>query len=726
MSLILSMERIRDEDRPKVGGKAFALASLPKGEFTVPQAICITTDAYDAYVSLTGLRERILMEIHRKDFREMRWEEMWDASLRIRNMFLNTPIPSQLLAALGDAVTPFSAGKAVAVRSSAPGEDSAKASFAGLHESYVNVRGGDVILDHVRKVWASLWSDSALLYRRELGLDPDKSAMAVLIQEMVLGERSGVVFCRSPMDPSQAVIESVHGLNQGLVDGTVEPDRWIVKRASREILSHVEPVRDCWVAPVEGGAALEALPPELASRPPLSDDEAKAVCRLAMSAEDHFGAPQDVEWTFRKGVLHLLQSRPITTGESDNRTDNRAWYLSLRRSFDNLRALRNTIEDDLIPAILRDGADLESMDLEALPLEELASEAERRGDIHRRWVETYWRDFIPFAHGARLFGQVYNDAVRPADPYEFMGLLAATEMESLKRNRLLEGMARELRESPRLRNAIERGDAAREDPSFGGRLDAFVSRYGLLICPGGPSADCRFHVSGILLKMAEAPPTSSGAVPASVSAEAFLSRFEGKQREEAAEMLDLARASYRLRDDDNLHLARIEAELDRAVALAEARLAPDSVTPEDLGACRERISRVKKKGYVPRSTAASPTVNPDFEIRRRQLTGQPAGPGLARGPARVITKRSDLTQFQSGEVLVCDAVDPAMTFVVPLCAGIVERRGGMLIHGAIIAREYGLPCVTGVTEATTRIRTGQALTVDGYLGIVIVGPDSIG
>ena len=87
-------------------------------------------------------------------------------------------------------------------------------------------------------------------------------------------------------------------------------------------------------------------------------------------------------------------------------------------------------------------------------------------------------------------------------------------------------------------------------------------------------------------------------------------------------------------------------------------------------------------------------------------------------------KRRELADFRSGEILVCDAIDPAMTFVVPLCAGIVERRGGMLIHGAIIAREYGLPCVTGVPDATILIHTGDEITVDGYLGIVTVGPDA--
>ena len=114
-----------------------------------------------------------------------------------------------------------------------------------------------------------------------------------------------------------------------------------------------------------------------------------------------------------------------------------------------------------------------------------------------------------------------------------------------------------------------------------------------------------------------------------------------------------------------------------------------------------------------------------YEIKPRQLVGQPAGPGIAKGKARVIQQHSDLAEFKSGEVLICDAVDPNMTFVVPLASAVVERRGGMLIHGAIIAREYGLPCITGIPDATTLIKTGDEITVDGYLGLVTVGGTGI-
>ncbi|MEZ4602687.1 MAG: PEP/pyruvate-binding domain-containing protein [Desulfobacterales bacterium] len=195
------------------------MARLHQNGFNVPAAVCITTNAYQQFIRATGLATRIQMEINRKDFKDMRWEEIWDAALRIRNLFLRAPFPEKLDAALRGRLAPLFQDRAVAVRSTAPGEDDQGASFAGLHDSYVNVRGIDAIMDHVRLVWASLWSDAALLYRQEIGLSVIRSKMAVVVQEMIDGDRSGIIFTQNPANDRQSVIESVHGLNQGLVDG---------------------------------------------------------------------------------------------------------------------------------------------------------------------------------------------------------------------------------------------------------------------------------------------------------------------------------------------------------------------------------------------------------------------------------------------------------------------------------------------------------------------------
>jgi phosphohistidine swiveling domain-containing protein len=719
MNPVIPLDHIRDQDRDRVGGKAFSLARMVRSNVNVPDAICINTEAYNEYITSTGLRERVLFELNRKSFDEMRWEEMWDASLRIRNMFLNTPMPSKLLATLTRAVDSRFSGKAVVVRSSAPGEDSAKASFAGLHESYVNVRGTDSILEHIRLVWASLWSDAALLYRQELGLDVEKSTMAVVVQEIVIGDRSGVVFGKNPNDPSQAVIEAVYGLNQGLVDGTVEPDRWILDRKTGEIISHTPAHRGKAVFPAPEGVQLKPLSPAQLKRPPLDHGNIARVFDHARAAETLFGEPQDMEWTFGGDVLYVIQSRPITTGSAGDSGDKRSWYLGLRRSFENLKKLRRKIEGDLIPAMVEEADRLSRQDLKKLPESELADEIKRRAAIYDKWLGVYWDEFIPFAHGARLFGQVYNDAVRPADPYEFMDLLKATNMASLERNRMLEDMASMIRGNPRLAEAVRNGKAE-ADEEFDKALHTFVDLFGDLFRGMAESKEHYTAITGLLLEMAERPPPQRPFQPEDIESleKNFLSRYEGEKRAEAAKLLDLARTSYRLRDDDNIHLGRIKGQLSAGIEEAKRRT---EQRPSDDIKTRDLASLLKDPRYVLTVHASADQPGAGYRIKARQVVGQPAGPGIARGKARVIADPSDVFAFKAGEVLVCDAVDPSMTFVVPLSAGIVERRGGMLIHGAIIAREYGLPCVTGVPDATSLIHTGDQLTVDGYLGIVIIG-----
>jgi phosphoenolpyruvate synthase/pyruvate phosphate dikinase len=108
-------------------------------------------------------------------------------------------------------------------------------------------------------------------------------------------------------------------------------------------------------------------------------------------------------------------------------------------------------------------------------------------------------------------------------------------------------------------------------------------------------------------------------------------------------------------------------------------------------------------------------------VKPRQLIGQPAAPGLISGKVRIIRSPEDLGHFKAGEILVCDAIQPNMTHLVPLASAIIERRGGMLIHGAIIAREMGIPCVNGVPNAADILENGELVTVDGHLGIVTVG-----
>jgi pyruvate,water dikinase len=588
-----------------------------------------------------------------------------------------------------------------------------------LHDSYVNIRGVDAVLKHVRLVWASLWSDAALLYRHEIGLDVSRSAMAVVVQELMVGDTSGVTFTRDPTHDRQAVIEAVHGLNQGLVDGTIEPDRWTIRRDTGQIVTHTPAERKAYLVPGTESIAQAALPAGMVDNAPLSDEQVHAVYRLSRQVETAFEKPQDVEWTLSESGITLLQSRPITTrpGAGD---DQRGWYLSLHKSYGQLVELRQKIEHEHIPQMIELARELARIDLATLPAGELVTEIRRRWDLNQHWSTVYWDDFIPYAHGVRLFGQYYNDRLNPEDPYEFIDLLTQTEMQSLARNALLEELAQKVRTDADL---VENLSAGLDQNEFERKLKTFLEDFGDLSTgvTGGRAADGDLlAIVEFITELSRRPrppgPGRPGKDVAQLKAD-FLDCFEAEERGRAKALLELARNSYQLRDDDNIHLGRIEAQLQAAIVAGRQRL-NQGLVGEERQALEAVLEQVNADGGV-RSDSPAAEKQP-LNFRQRQLVGQPAGPGLVKARARVVTSPDQLLAFRSGEVLVCDAVDPNMTFVVPLAAGIVERRGGMLIHGAIIAREYGLPCVTGVPHAAVMIKTGDRITVDGYLGIVTV------
>lgn len=711
MQTLVRLADIGSLSRRDVGGKALALSRWKAGGAQVPEGVVVTTGAYGQFLTETPVGDRLTMELGRKEFARMRWEELWDAALRIRHLFLKTPLPDKLERELALSMPPTVLASPVAVRSSAPEEDSGRGSFAGLHESYVQVRGWAAILRCLKLVWASLWSDRALLYRQELGLGVETSRMAVLIQTMVAGECSGIVFSRSPDRRNEALVESVWGLNQGLVDGTIEPDRWRLERETGAVIDHVAPRRLHEMVPAEEGAECRDLPSARVFRPPLGDDDLQRVWRLALAAEEVFGAPQDVEWTLAGKTLWALQARPVTAMAGDT-DDERGWYLSLRRSVDQLEDLRARLEDRLLPAMAGRTEYWEALLDTSLSEGELALALNALCREIARWRGVYRRLCIPMAHGMRLFGQFFNDTVQTDDPFAFVPLLVGEALLSTGRNRTLAGLAERLAGDRATLALLEQGRELPADHPLVEALDDFDVHWGKPLWPADTPPQRRAALIRLLLQMVGQPLRKNR--QDKVDEAEFMERVPAARRAFAKRLLGVARASYRLRDNDNIYIGRLEACFETACAEGLRRLEAGTSAALESALRKAETLREKKTGdKIRRDTG------PWREVAARQSVGQPAGPGLAKGRARVVKDPRELAAFQKGEVLVCDAVDPVMTVVAPLAAAVVERRGGMLIHGAIIAREYGLPCVTGVPDATEIIRNGDLLTVDGYLGIVI-------
>ncbi len=721
-----------------VGGKAFKLAQLKTADFAVPQGFCITTWAYTTFVEENGIAPAIYMELGRKSMDEMRWEEIWDAALRIRSLFLTHPLPATLRDEISLALEQLDANKLLVVRSSAPGEDAAETSFAGLHESIIGVMGGAAIEDAVRLVWASLWSDAALLYRRELKLDPAHSRMAVLIQEMAEADQSGVAFGCDPRDGNinRVIVESVPGPCSQLVDGIIDPDRWEIDRQSKQVI--------VWLQGERGGSNEGRL---------LMEQDLQAVLTTLFSVEDKFGWAPDMEWCARSGLFTILQVRPVTTGKPDP-GDTRNWYLTLRPSDARLREMRRRVANELIPQLEEEGLRLAAEDLELYNNRLLADAVERRLEVVERWKKIYWDEFIPFAHGVRRLATYYNDAVQPEDPYEFVGLLRDQPLIAVQRNKAIMKLTEEIQGNKALQSALKNilqssagalaWNSARDSLSLAGdeSFERFISgfedltdRYLDIVYDQERLSGTTESMLQNILQLAQGAGKSKTAatpVDSSVDLERrLLSAVGGDRYEEAREIMETGRISWKLRDDDNLLVARLESQLLRALEIGVQRLraagrlyGKRKVTTRDAAS----ITRGLRDATVPPIDFHSPPMEKSAkgesrgaEERSRQLIGQPASPGVATGRARCIRGRADLGLFQRGEVLVCDAIQPTMTHLVPLASAIIERRGGMLIHGAIIARELGIPCVNGVRGAVEAIANGELVTVDGHLGIVTLG-----
>lgn len=200
----------------------------------------------------------------------------------------------------------------VAVRSSGVGEDSAGASFAGQHATHLNVCSPDGVDAAMRSLWESARSESALAYRRRLGL-PGEPRIAAVVQPLVTADVAGVMFTRNPLDGGDDfVIEASWGLGEAVVAGCVVPDHYRVAR-SGEVLERIAGSKEVAIEPApDGGTARRDLDPARAAALCLDDSQLVRLAALGRKAEHVFGGPQDVEWAFSGDELHLLQSRPIT------------------------------------------------------------------------------------------------------------------------------------------------------------------------------------------------------------------------------------------------------------------------------------------------------------------------------------------------------------------------------------------------------------------------------
>ncbi len=309
--------------KPEVGGKAASLGEMTGAGLPVPPGFALTTAAFRDSRDAADLDATLARLLHGLDTDDTGM--VADRCGQIREQITRMPVPANVEQSLRDAYAELCrrcgvSDVPVAVRSSATSEDSPDASFAGEHDTYLWVRGADDVVDAVRRCWASLFTDRATCYRVEMGYEHRTVEMSVVIQKMVRPVSAGVAFTLNPSDGDRSTIaiDSAWGFGEGVVSGEVTPDNFLVDKVLYEITRRRVCAKEVEFT-LDGGDRVVKRPleGERASAASLTDDQIKAIARLARTAERHYGCPQDIEWAVdadlgQDSAIVLLQARPET------------------------------------------------------------------------------------------------------------------------------------------------------------------------------------------------------------------------------------------------------------------------------------------------------------------------------------------------------------------------------------------------------------------------------
>ncbi|WP_229480269.1 phosphoenolpyruvate synthase [Mycolicibacterium mageritense] len=827
MAYTLDLDEIDRTSMPLVGGKGARLGELRRiGGIRVPDGFCVTTAAFGRFMAaVPSIGERLdaLSGLTADD-----QSAVGELSAQVRHALEETVVPRDIAAAIRGALRPQDA---YAVRSSATAEDLAAASFAGQQDSFLDVAGADEVVQHVKRCWASLFTERAVAYRLRNGFDHRQIHMAVVVQRMVPAQAAGVLFTADPVSGNRKVttVEAVVGLGDAMVSGQADADRYTVRDARVE-------------ASIRG------------PQPVLTDPQVLRLAELGRRVERHFGHPQDIEWCLLNDDFHLVQARPVTTlfpipdagdtqhhvylsvGHQQMMTDAMTplglsvWQLTTKRPMaeaggrlfvDVTKVLETpSTRNEFVAGFLRSDpltgaalhAVLDRVDFvrpvvgrvappatpPPTPIETDPALVTALIEQGQAGIAALKRDIEPLSGPALLdfivadfaelqrvlFALASNQAiVAGMDAAQWLNehLLewlgeknpADTLTQSVPHNVTSEmglellDVADAMRPYPDVVAVLERSgpqdDVLAALAGLPGEhaLREFLDRYGMR---------CAGEIDITRPRWSEQPGTLVAPILANIKnfgpGEARR-RFEDGLRQAAAKEHELL-TRLRALPDGERKAAETKLMIDRVRTFAGYREYPkygmvsryfiykqallrEAERLVGSGVLRERDDifylrldelrdvvrthrvdeqliherRAAFQGYQalrpPRVlTSDGEAITGGYrraDLPPGALAGLGVSAGTVEGRARVVTDIAR-AELEPGDILVTAFTDPSWTPLFVGITGLVTEVGGLMTHGAVIAREYGLPAVVGVQDATTLIRDGRRIRVHGTEGYV--------
>ncbi|HDR3492259.1 MULTISPECIES: phosphoenolpyruvate synthase [Bacillus] len=312
-SFVLDFQEIENTQLALVGGKGLNLGELSSVQgIQVPEGFCVTTVGYEKAIEQNDELQTLLQQLTKLK-REDR-TQIGGISKKIREVIMAVEIPSEVVEAVAHYLSRFGNEHAYAVRSSATAEDLPYASFAGQQDTYLNIIGKEAILQHVRRCWASLFTERAVMYRMQNDFEHNQVSICVVVQKMVFPEASGILFTADPVTSNRKVvsIDASFGLGEALVSGLVSADNYKVKEG--KITGKMIATKKLAIyALKEGGTETKQIDPAQQKLQTLSEQQILQLAQIGRQIESYFGCPQDIEWCVVDDTFYIVQSRPITT-----------------------------------------------------------------------------------------------------------------------------------------------------------------------------------------------------------------------------------------------------------------------------------------------------------------------------------------------------------------------------------------------------------------------------
>ena len=672
--MIIPLSELDSSQVAVAGGKGASLGELTRAGAPVPPGFVVTSAAFTNAIH-SGDHQRFLQDVLRRlDANEV---ESSTAAEEIAAHLESVNVADDVAAAIDQGLKTLGVNL-VSVRSSATCEDCGSSAWAGQLETYLNIRP-EYVVGRVRDCWMSMFSSTALAYGAAHGYGAGQFAVAVVVQQMVDSDISGIGFSVHPVtqEPNMMLIEACLGLGEAIVSGRINPDQYVVERGSDKIIASVvgEQREALYVASGKSSGGWRELGARGNERK-ISDEQVVEYAHMLSQIHDHYGHPVDTEWAIENGQFQVLQARPITTLAEEYRESlidlSIEWQPIVRRpqSLIEVSIASHWIDAQHVHNRLGIHIDRELAIQDQAGMAQLFQNKEACEASFVRVKEALRNDrellVEMLQHGQQIYRNVQSQIEQGPDGFDTLDEAADFFAEVAQYTTIypfwvLTILGNEEIDDPELRDLAEELRSRTLYPGIERKIiDPFVARL---------TADMGFS----------AP-------------------------DEAPHVVTWSELRRGRLDCDELE-SRLQAVRDGH------RFIFQSIDGED------QVHFVRQTEYLLMRLAKQRQIVPHSD--ENQLAGSTAWPGHYTGRARVILSPDTVGQtFEEGEVLVSIQSSPALMPFLTRCGAIVTDDGGIACHAAIIARELRKPTLIGTQRATSTIHTGDLVEVDTYSGIV--------